>query len=149
MRYWGYFAAKLLVAGGVAYEWLLVVNELRPLDSDPYTQLENISQWLQYSVAMMVWFLVCAGALYLIIRDQRYRCRVCLRKLMMPVETGSWGRMLFLGRPRTEYICPYGHGTLKAEEVQISGLATPEWTPHSDDIWAELCAPSNDTSDRE
>ncbi|HXS93053.1 MAG TPA: hypothetical protein VN736_00520 [Candidatus Limnocylindrales bacterium] len=142
MRYWAYFAAKLLVAAGIAYEWFLVVDIVRPekvvTNEQLADQLARISQYFAYDTALMIWFLACAGALYLIIRDQRYRCRVCLRKLMMPVETGSWGRMLQLGRPRIEYICPYGHGTLKAEELQISGLATPEWTPHSDDIWAEL-----------
>jgi len=60
----------------------------------------------------------------------------------MPVETGSWGFMLQLGRPRTEYICAYGHGTLKQEELQISGLANPEWTANSDDYWEELSASS-------
>lgn len=148
MRYWGFFAAKLLVAAAVAYEWLLVVDCLDP-DLPATEVLANLSQYLAYYVALMVWFVVCAGALCLIVRDQRYRCRVCLRKLMMPVETGSWGRMLQFGRPRIEYICPYGHGTLKAEELQISGLATPDWTPHSDDIWAELCAPANDAIDKE
>ena len=67
---------------------------------------------------------MCAGVLYLIIWDQRYRCRVCLRRLRMPIETGSWGRMLQFGRPRIEYICPYGHGTLKEDELQISGWRT-------------------------
>ena len=49
--------------------------------------------------------------------DQRYRCRVCLRRLRMPVETGSWSRMLQFGRPRIEYICPYGHGTLRGRRT--------------------------------
>ena len=70
-----------------------------------------------------LWFLLCCRHLYLIIWDQRYRCRVCLRRLRMPIETGSWSRMLQFGRPRIEYICPYGHGTLKEDELQISGLA--------------------------
>jgi hypothetical protein len=51
--------------------------------------------------------------------------------------------MLQLGRPTIESICPYGHGTLKEDELQSSGRA--EWTPHSDDIWDELCAPNKDT----
>ena len=58
----------------------------------------------------------------------------------MPIETGSWSRMLQFGRPRIEYICPYGHGTLKEDELQISGLENPEWTPHSDDS-GRSCAP--------
>jgi hypothetical protein len=101
--------------------------------------LENAGPELVNNAALMACFLLAAVAVFFIIRDQRYRCRVCLRRLRMPVETGSWGRMLQFGRPRVEYICPYGHGTLRTDEVQISGLATPEWTPQSGDIWEELC----------
>ena len=86
--------------------------------------------------------------LYLCIWDQRYRCRMCLRRLRMPVETGSWSRMLFLGRPRIEYICPYGHGTLKLAELQISGLENPEWNAACREIWDELCASARDADDR-
>jgi hypothetical protein len=95
-------------------------------------------------VTTLLLFLGFCAALYLSIWDQRYRCRVCLRRLRMPVETGSWSRMLQFGRPRIEYICPYGHGTLKEHEFQISGLENPEWTPHSDDMWEELCASSKE-----
>ena len=59
----------------------------------------------------------------------------------MPIETGSWGYMLQLGRPRIEYICAYGHGKLNVEELQISGTVSPEWTQQGD-IWAELFAES-------
>jgi hypothetical protein len=66
----------------------------------------------------------------------------------MPIETGSWGRILQFGRPRIEYICPYGHGTLKEDELQITGLSNAEWTPNSDDIWAELCATGKASRDQ-
>jgi hypothetical protein len=66
----------------------------------------------------------------------------------MPIEIGSWSRILQFGRPRIEYICPYGHGTLREDEVQLSGGANAEWTPHSDDIWAELVASGKDSGDR-
>ena len=59
----------------------------------------------------------------------------------MPIETGSWGYMLQLGRPKIEYICAYGHGKLNVDEVQISGLTSPEWTEQGD-IWEELFAES-------
>ena len=52
-----------------------------------------------------------------------------------------------LGRPRIEYICPYGHGTLTEEELQISGLDNPEWTERGD-MWDELCAASKDPEPR-
>ncbi len=150
MRYWAYFSAKLIVAGGVLYGLLLLLSRMLPEETalNEYDAFRNGPLRLVYNLAFMGWFLLCAGVLYLIIRDQRYRCRVCLRRLRMPIETGSWGQMLQLGRPRIEYICPYGHGTLKAEELQISGLANPEWTPHSDDIWDELYAASKEPGDQ-
>lgn len=150
MRYWAYFSAKVVVAGGVLYSLLLLVSRFLPkeIKHDERDALSNASLHLLYNVVLMGWFLLCAGVLYLIIRDQRYRCRVCLRRLRMPIETGSWGKMLQLGRPRIEYICPYGHGTLTAEELQISGLANPEWTPHSDDMWEELSAASKEPGER-
>lgn len=110
--------------------------------------LRHAGQALAMNTTLMVWFLLCAGTLYVIVRDQRYRCRVCLRRLRMPVKTGSRGFMLQLGRPRTEYICPYGHGTLKEEDTATSVLDGPVWTRHSDDIWAELCATGKDDGDK-
>jgi hypothetical protein len=74
---------------------------------------------------------------YLIVWDQRYRCRSCLRRLRMPVSAGSWPNMLLFGQPRTEYICLYGHGTLKVPEFRVM-KKSPDWESHDDDIWKEL-----------
>jgi hypothetical protein len=154
MRYWAYFAAKLAAAGIAFYGLLLLLfrvipqeasEAVKPGEKDLHTllaPLDNIGLRLGACAALMVWFLLAVVAVIFIVHDQRYRCRVCLRRLRMPVVTGSWGRMLQLGRPRVEYICPYGHGTLRAEEVQISGLANPEWTPQSGDMWEDLYASS-------
>ena len=141
MRYWGYLCAKVAVAAAVLYGLLIGISRLFP-DPYPNEPLRNGDLKLLCIVALMVWFLLAAGALYLIVWDQRHRCRTCLRRLRMPVATGSWGFMLQLGRPRIEYICAYGHGTLKEEELQISGLDNPEWTAHSDDYLQELGASS-------
>jgi hypothetical protein len=199
MRFWAYFAAKIVAAGLILWGVLILVDGLFPaidtsvpgLESQvsatpkyrdrvvsivpaPQIQTEEIpppalarsaknadpaldprllplqhtGQVLAMNTALMGWFLLCAGALYVIVRDQRYRCRVCLRRLRMPVETGSRGFMLQLGRPRTEYICLYGHGTLKEEETSTSVLDAPVWTPHSDDIWAELVAAGKEDGER-
>jgi hypothetical protein len=153
MRYWAYFVAKVLAAAGVFYGLLVLIirmlpKESRGVETSDLDGLHNISLHLLQNVAIMAWFLLAAGTLFLIWLDQRYRCRVCLRRLRMPIETGSWGQMLQHGRPRIEYICPYGHGTLKADELQISGLANPEWTPHSDDVWEELAAASREAEDQ-
>jgi hypothetical protein len=140
MRYWGFFAAKVVAAAALLYGLLLLLNFVWPPEPKFFTYIPpRFGYNLPYTLAVGLWFLLCSGALYLIVRDQRYRCRVCLRRLRMPVETGSWSRMLQLGRPRIEYICPYGHGTLKEAEVQISGLENPEWKPNAD-LWDELCA---------
>ena len=149
MRYWAYFAAKVAVAGAALWGLLILLSQHLPQEgTSELSPLDQGGDKLLINVAFMLWFLLCAGVFYLIVRDQRYRCRVCLRRLRMPIETGSWGKMLQFGRPRIEYICPYGHGTLKAEELQISGLASPEWTPNSDDIWNELTAASKEPSDQ-
>jgi hypothetical protein len=147
MRYWAYFAAKLLVAAGVVRMLIKLVARTFPPSKDPYAPLGQGLNFLLCDLALLGCFLFAAGALYAIIRDQRYRCRVCLRRLRMPVETGSWSSLLQFGRPRIEYICPYGHGTLREDEIRLSG-SNVEWTPNSDDIWAELTAPGKESGDR-
>jgi hypothetical protein len=148
MRYWAYFAAKLVVAAAGLSGLLALVSKSFPPSKDPLAPLNQGASFLLCDLALMGCFLLGAGLLYAIIRDQRYRCRVCLRRLRMPIQTGSWSRILQFGRPRIEYICTYGHGTLREDEVQLSGGPNAEWTPHSDDIWAELCAPGKDNGDR-
>ena len=93
---------------------------------------------MPYTFCLFGIWLIGAGLLALTIRDQRRRCRTCLRKLIMPVATGSWSNFLTLGRPKTEWICPYGHGTLRIHELQITGKESPDWSPHDDNIWKEL-----------
>lgn len=144
MRYWGLLAAKLGVSGGASWGLLALVNALWPPAPLVFNVvLPRFGYDLVYTSVAGLWFLLSCGLLYLCIHDQRYRCRVCLRRLRMPVENGSWGRMLQFGRPRIEYICPYGHGRLNVAELQISGLENPEWTPGAD-MWDELCAASRE-----
>jgi hypothetical protein len=146
MRYWAYLAGKVVVAAAPLYGLLLLLERTFPAPpKEAWPRLHNMNQELVGALYMLGWFLLCAGALYVIVWDQRRRCRVCLRHLRMPIETGSRSYMLQLGRPTVESICPYGHGTLREDELQITGRDYAEWTPHSDDIWEELCAPSKDT----
>src|SRR5271165_6153859 len=153
MRYWAYLAGKVVAAAAPLYGLLLLLGKIFPAiphKKDDYDSLvaplAKGGQYLLCDLFLLGWFLLCAGAVYLIVWDQRRRCRVCLRLLRMPIETGSRSYMLQLGRPTVESICPYGHGTLLEDELQITGRDTPEWKPHSDDIWAELCAPNKDSS---
>ena len=138
--YWGFLAAKLAVAVALSGGILWFINVF----FTPHTPLFHLNRYrfardLAYTTLGGVWFLMSYGILYLAFWDQRYRCRTCLRRLLIPVETGSWSHMLRLGRPAMEYICPYGHGTLNIEELKIAGAIPPDWTEHGD-IWSELFA---------
>ncbi len=148
LRYWGFLLLKLAGAWVVAELALGLLNLcFPPLHRPFHLNMGRFSYDLGYTTLAGVWFLFSYGLAYLAVWDQKYRCRTCLRRLCMPVETGSWSHMLRLGRPQMEYICPYGHGKLNVEEVQISGAALPEWTEHGD-MWDELFAVKKDEGRR-
>ncbi|MGH7488700.1 MAG: hypothetical protein ACRD5Z_23200 [Bryobacteraceae bacterium] len=142
MKYWLYLVAKLALAAAAMCTLQAGLVRFYPVPAPlregygPPPPL-FIHDMLFTFLTLGVWL---AGALlfYAIVWDQRRRCRTCLRKLIMPVASGSWGNMVVFGRPRTEWICPYGHGTLSIEELQITGRQAPDWQPHDDDIWKEL-----------
>lgn len=135
MRYWGLLAAKLVAAAGILYSLWLGLTRVLPAPHLYRNQFFGYD--LSWTFAAGFVFLVGWGLVYLAILDQRYRCRVCARRLRMPIVTGSWGQMLLAGRPRIEYICTFGHGTLKVEQLQVSGLEAPDWEKH-EDMWTEL-----------
>jgi hypothetical protein len=138
MRYWAYLFAKLVAAAGILWGVRKLMAAVMPAPEtfmhmrfrDPFVTD------LDYTFIMLLFWLFGAGLLWLIVLDQRYRCRACLRRLRMPVHTGSWTHVLF-GAPKTEYICLYGHGTLKVDDLQITGRQNPDWKPN-EDIWKEL-----------
>jgi hypothetical protein len=138
MRYWSYLFAKLVAAAGILWGTRRLMTAVM---SAPETFMhvrlgDPFVTDLGYTFIMLLFWLFGTGLLWLIVLDQRYRCRACLRRLRMPVHTGSWTHVLF-GAPKTEYICLYGHGTLKVDELQITGHQTPDWKPN-EDIWKEL-----------
>jgi hypothetical protein len=139
MRYWLYLAGKLAAWYGAMYGVLWAVEHAFPLP--PPTRFGHQSMFLHdmpFTFAILaVWF-VAVGSFMAIFWDHRRRCRSCMRRLIMPVCKGSWGHMVTFGRPQTELICPFGHGTLSIEELQITGHQTPDWQPHHDNIWKEL-----------
>ena len=140
VRYWGYLVLKLTLSCAIAAVFLCEINySWTPRYPIPEINWKLFFWDLLYTSLVGLWFLFLAGLLYLSVLDQRYRCRVCLRRLRMPIGKGSWSRMLQFGRPEVEYICIYGHGKLNVSEVQISGMENPEWKEQGD-MWSELFA---------
>jgi len=133
MKYWAYLAGKLAVAGVFLYGlWHAVLLLLPTFDS---IRAEPV---VEYLITVILFPLLCFVVVVLIVRDQYLRCRTCGRRMRMPLEKGSLSHLFLRGRPRMEYICIYGHGTLKVPEERISGSGASAWQPHSDDIWKEL-----------
>jgi hypothetical protein len=137
MKYWGFLAAKLAAIAGIIGAGWWGLNAVWP-EPDVFLRqrLEPFARDLWYTTAVMVLWLAAVGLVYLAVLDQRYRCRTCLRRLRMPQTSGGWNQAL-LGPPRTDYICPYGHGTLRVPDLRISGSAEGNWEP-IDDMWKEL-----------
>ena len=142
MKYWLYFIAKLAVGAGVVYGLQLIWEQAYPEPPRPRAIFGPPQPYFLHDMLFTfgifgIW-LAGFGLFYLICWDQRKRCRTCLRRLIMPQASGSWGHLVTFGRPRTELICRFGHGTLSIEELQITGPHAPDWQPHDDNIWKEL-----------
>ncbi len=131
MKYWGYLVAKLALAAGT----FVLVSRVAGRAAKPMWAGDPMGDFRR-TLTMLVFWLIASGIVWLIVWDQRYRCRTCLRRLRMPILRGSWTHVL-LGAPHTEYICPYGHGTLSVAELQITGRTEPDWEAHQD-MWKEL-----------
>jgi hypothetical protein len=142
MKYWLYLLAKLGGVAGVGLGLKSLLVRFYPHPEAPPERfgpaLEPFLHDMLYTFLMLGIGLIVAGLFSIAIWDQKRRCRSCLRRLIMPVATGSWGHIVLFGQPRTEYICPYGHGTLSIAELQIAGRELPDWQPHDDNIWKEL-----------
>src|SRR5260370_41951002 len=133
MRYWAILAAKLIAAAVLIGGALALLQSVYPRrTASLLSQPEPFAHDLLYTSATMLFWLFCVGLMYLVIRDQRYRCRSCGRRLRMPIAAGSWPNMFLIGRPRTEYICVYGHGTLRVPEEQIPDTGRPRWQANDD-----------------
>lgn len=132
MRYWSFLALKLAASLVVPLLlWLPVAHHLlanQPVTAWPVRTLVKLS-----TIPFWVGFCVL---LHFSLRDHRFRCRVCLRRLRMPVSNGSYAALL-LNRPGTEYICPFGHGKLYVLDTEPGGYPLARWT-RSGDIWHEL-----------
>lgn len=135
-RYWGWLVAKLAAATALtAGLYAMLRNSLFRMEmlSDRF----DLIQFTFDGVLVGFWILpmVWVGLVWLSFYDQRYRCRVCARRLRMPVDQGSYSALL-LDHPGVEYVCPYGHGKLLVA-VWVSDQTPPKWTEYGN-FWQEL-----------
>ena len=127
----------LAVAAIVLAAWRAVNVWLPEPDWFLRYRVSRFPQDLQWTGAILGIWLLAVGLVYLVVWDQRRRCRTCLRRLRMPVNRGSWSKAALLSPPELERICPYGHGTLAEPEVHLTAAQGTVWTEH-EDIWKEL-----------
>jgi hypothetical protein len=131
LRYWLFFVGKSFAGlGGIGCVWLQVVDPSKGLDLNrslgDYAGL--ITTW--------VFSLIACGFLHLSWRDQQLRCHVCLRRMRIPASSGSWASYIF-NRPRTEYLCPAGHGTVSVSPGEPGGPESSDWKD-MDESWRDL-----------
>jgi hypothetical protein len=96
--------------------------------TDPLT--EPVSSYLFLAASL--------GALTWAVRDQRRRCRVCLRRLGLAAQVGCPGCLL-LDWSGTELVCQQGHGMLHVPEVVPCWREPERWTA-LDESWMVLFA---------
>ncbi len=82
--------------------------------------------WVAGTILFVWWALI----------DQRKRCRMCQRRLVLPVRVGPTDRVLF-DHEGTELLCPAGHGMLYVEGASETFLHGEEWR-RLDDSWKDL-----------
>lgn len=133
LRYLGFLLAKsFFLFVGLALAWIVAV--------DPSIQqfLVGLAGW---AMPIFLWAFVLTswGVTAWSLREQQRRCRTCCTRLRMPVESGLWSSLV-LDRPHTDYICPYGHGTLYVPGTKLLDLDALNWTPNGD-FWNELQDP--------
>jgi hypothetical protein len=137
MKYYAHFAAKLAAIGGLMFLLLKALQAAWP-EPIPFhgVKLNPFATDLEFTLIVMAIALVGVALVCLAILDQRYRCRACLTRLRMPVSQGAWNQIIF-GAPRTEYICPFGHGTLRVPDLHLASPEQINWRPN-EDMWKEL-----------
>jgi hypothetical protein len=129
-RWWAFFVGKsaALTASVYLFVWLMVHGLLGWVGRTVYPMADEVAFWtfLPLAIAMLTWS----------IADQQKRCRLCLRRLSMPVDVGRPGSVL-LNFAGTEMVCEDGHGMLYVPESESNALERDRWRT-LDESWAEL-----------
>ncbi|HXW89265.1 MAG TPA: ABC transporter permease [Terriglobales bacterium] len=129
-RWWTFFATKSFL---LLLILLAAVVEFTP---EPYVFPTGRTTFVMESVSLWVFSVGCMFMLWWSLKDQQSRCRVCLRRLVLPAHVGHYGYLL-LGWVGTELACPEGHGLLHMTETDVCWLDPAQWT-QLDESWESL-----------
>ena len=125
---WGFLGCKIALLLPIVYFVSLDLAHLR-------TTLDPLSsEYIQLASS----FSICLFGLRWVLRDQRQRCPVCLKRLTHPARVGQPSRN-FLAWNGTELICVAGHGLLHIPEIQTSWFDSQRWL-YLDPSWDVLFA---------
>jgi hypothetical protein len=136
LRYWGFFPVKTALVLGVmtAFGAEMAAHNALSLHPSKFW-LSMLIDWASVLGTMLVvrW----------VILDHSRRCPVCLRRLGVPVSSGSWSSSL-LEPVSTEMLCDQGHGALRFGESHSTLGEIHRWIA-MEDSWRELLASRDKT----
>jgi hypothetical protein len=128
LRRWGFLACKIALLLPIVYFVSL----------DLAYQRTTAHLFAPETIQVISAFSVCLFGLRWVLRDQRQRCPVCLRRLTHPARVGQPSRN-FLAWNGTELICVAGHGLLHIPEIETSWFNSQRWL-YLDPSWDVLFA---------
>jgi len=128
--WWMFFAAKskilVTISLGASLELVYYFGGGSGVDRDPLADTATIWLFLTAVIVALAWS----------IRDQRRRCRTCLKRLDVEIEVGTAATFL-LDLTGKELVCPGGHGALHVPLMEASCIDREQWT-EMDESWREL-----------
>jgi len=125
---WGFLVAKIVLLMPIVYFVsvdLAYWNVAFAPSSSVYIQL-------------IASFSICLFGLRWVLKDQRQRCPVCLRRVEHPAQVGQASRT-FLDWNGTELMCMGGHTLLHVPGLPTSWFSTQRWL-YLDTSWGFLFA---------
>jgi hypothetical protein len=136
-RWWSFFGTKSFLL------LLILLTAVVEFTAEPYVFPSGKATFIVESVSLWIFSIGCLFVLWWSLADQQSRCRVCLRKLVLPAHIGRSGCLL-LGWVGTELACPAGHGLLHVTETDVCWLDPTQWT-RLDESWASLFSEKSET----
>ncbi|WP_031500282.1 hypothetical protein [Bryobacter aggregatus] len=130
MKWWSLLGAKLAFLAAIHLLLIAWINWRIPDGV--------IGIHLGYSFAVLAADMSVFVLGYFLWLDQKYRCRNCASRLRMPVAIGNWSGATIFSPPKMEWICPFGHGTMRHHEAPLSRNEPDQWQRNEGDFWKEF-----------